>query len=119
MAGVGKVLDGALVARTGGTGLESIEGAQVDRFETVATIGDPVRQASESAGVRRPFVVQAAQDVDLDRATGQASRNDHEGGLVDIVNSGLAIEGDIVGQFDPQCFAARDLGGDSRDRAEY
>lgn len=43
-------------------------------------------------------MVESAAQVDLDGAVGELDRKDEEGGLVDVVDSGCAVEGHLVGE---------------------
>ena len=98
--GIGEVLDGALVTWAGRVRPLSVQGAQVDRLEVVAIGGDAVSDAGEGPGVGGSLAVETAQDVDLDGAVGEAGGDDHEGGHVDVVDAGLALQGDGIGQLD-------------------
>jgi hypothetical protein len=80
--------------------LLSVHGAQVDRLKRVAIGADAVGDAGEGPGVGGSLAVETAQYVDLDGAVSEAGGNDHEGGHVDVVDAGLALQGDGIGDLD-------------------
>jgi hypothetical protein len=69
-------------------------------------MGDVVGDAGEGPGVGWPLAVEAAENVDLDRAVLEACRDDQECWHVDVIDAGHSLQRDRIGQLDPQRPAA-------------
>lgn len=67
--------------------------------------------SSCGAGVGRALAVQAAEDIDLDRAVLEGHGDGDKSWHVDEVDVGHFLERDGMGEFDPQCPSAGHVGG--------